>query len=344
MQHIEVLGPPGSPYTRKMLALLRYRRIPHLTMWGSHFDPPKGYPPPKVKLLPTFYFPSSNGKEAMVDSTPIIQRLELEYEERRAVPTDPLLGFLDRLIEDFADEWLTKAMFHYRWHYAADAAHAGPLLAFWQDLQLDTERAKQSSQAFADRQISRLYVVGSSDLTAPVIESSYQRLVDIMDRIVQRRGFVMGSRPGASDFALYGQLTQLVLVDPTPAQYAAQHSLRLRAWLDRVDDLSGHTHDQWLSTTDIQSHLGELLNEVGRVYAPFLMANAKAVANGQADFETTIDGKKWSQPVFPYQAKCLETLRQAHANLTSDVKQALDNILSGTGCEILFDTTKKDQP
>ena len=55
MQHIEVLGTPGSPYTRKMLALLRYRRIPHLTMWGSHFDPPKGYPPPKVKLLPTFY-------------------------------------------------------------------------------------------------------------------------------------------------------------------------------------------------------------------------------------------------------------------------------------------------
>jgi glutathione S-transferase len=279
----------------------------------------------------------------MVDSTPIIQRLELEYAERRVVPTDPLLGFLDLLIEDFADEWLTKAMFHYRWHYAADAAHAGPLLAFWQDLQLDTERAKQSSQAFADRQISRLYVVGSSDLTAPVIESSYQRLVGIMDRIVQRRGFVMGSRPGASDFALYGQLTQLVLVDPTPAQYAAQHSLRLRAWIDRMDDLSGHTHDQWLSASDIQSHLGELLNEVGRVYAPFLMANAKAVANGQADFETTIDGKKWSQPVFPYQAKCLETLRQAHAKLTSDVKQKLNDILSGTGCEILFDTTKKDQ-
>jgi len=313
-------------------------------MWGSHFDPPKGYPPPKVKLLPTFYFSSSNGKEAMVDSTPIIQRLELEYAERRVVPTDPLLGFLDLLIEDFADEWLTKAMFHYRWHYAADAAHAGPLLAFWQDLQLDTERAKQSSQAFADRQISRLYVVGSSDLTAPVIESSYQRLVGIMDRIVQRRGFVMGSRPGASDFALYGQLTQLVLVDPTPAQYAAKHSLRLRAWIDRMDDLSGHTHDQWLSASDIQSHLGELLNEVGRVYAPFLMANAKAVANGQADFETTIDGKKWSQPVFPYQAKCLETLRQAHAKLTSDVKQKLNDILSGTGCEILFDTTKKDQP
>ena len=167
MQDIEVLGTPGSPYTRKMTALLRYRRIAHRTIWGSHFDPPSGYPPPKVKLLPTFYFPTAEGKEAMVDSTPIIQRLEAEHSGRSVVPEDPLLGFLDRLIEDFADEWLTKAMFHYRWHYAEDAAHASPLLAFWQDLQLDSDRAQQSSQAFAERQISRLYVVGSNDITAP---------------------------------------------------------------------------------------------------------------------------------------------------------------------------------
>ena len=336
MDGIEVLGTPGSPYTRKMLALLRYRRIPHRTIWGSHFNPLPGYPEPKVKLLPTFYFPKGNDKEAMVDSTPIIQRLETEYSDRRAVPEDALLCFLDRLIEDFADEWLTKAMFHYRWHYAADAAHAGPLLAFWQNLQLDKEAAQKSSDAFAKRQISRLHVVGSSDLTAPVIESSYQRLVGIMDRIIQRRGFVMGARPGASDFALYGQLTQLVLVDPTPAKYAAQNSLRLRAWLDQMDDLSGHGHDEWLTASEIQDHLGELLNEIGRVYAPFLVANAQAVANGQSDFETIIDGQKWSQPVFPYQAKCLLTLRQERARLAPNVQAALDKVLSGTGCEMLF--------
>lgn len=336
MQEIELLGSPGSPYTRKMLALLRYRRIPHRMLWGSHFDPPAGYPSPKVKLLPTFYFPGANGQEAVVDSTPIIDRLEAEHPARSVRPDDPVLCFVDRLIEDFADEWLTKAMFHYRWHYGEDAAHAGPLLTFWQDPQLNSEKARQASNAFAQRQISRLHVVGSSALTASVIESSYERLIGIMDRLIERQGFVLGSRPAAADFALYGQLTQLAGVDPTSARLLERHSPRLRAWLDRAEDLSGHSADRWMARTSIAPHLGELLGEVGRVYAPFLMANAQAATAGQQAFETTIDGQRWAQPVFPYQVKCLESLRQARNGMSAEARLALDSVLNGTGCEALF--------
>ena len=335
-QDLALLGVPGSPYTRKMLALLRYRRIPHRMVWGTHFDPLVGYPPPKVKLLPTFYFPSEAGLEAVVDSTPIIGRLETEYPNRPVIPDDPLLGFLNLLIEDFADEWLTKAMFHYRWHYAEDAAHAAPLLMFGQNPQLSKHTAQEMANTFAQRQISRLHVVGSSDLTAPVIESSFQRLVGIMDRIIERHGFVLGSRPAAADFAIYGQLTQLGVIDPTPARLLEHHSPRLRAWLDRVEDLSGHTDAPWLSHSAITAHVGELLGEIGRVYAPFLIANAQAAVRGQPTFETTLDGQRWQQVVFPYQVKCLEILRQERLALAPNVRQALDGVLEGTGCEQLF--------
>ena len=98
---LRLMGAPGSPYTRKMLSLLRYRRIPYTMLWGGHQNPPEGLPTPKVKLLPTFYFPDGEGDvEAVVDSTPIIRRLEADYAGRSVVPGNPVLAFLNELIED----------------------------------------------------------------------------------------------------------------------------------------------------------------------------------------------------------------------------------------------------
>jgi glutathione S-transferase len=336
MQAVELLGAPGSPYTRKMLALLRYRGIAHRMIWGSHMQPPAGYPVPKVKLLPTFYFGEGDAREAAVDSTPIIRRLEADFPGRSVLPDDELLGFLDLLIEDFADEWMTKMMFHYRWHYAADAANAGPLLIFWQSPTYPDEVAQQMADGFARRQIDRLYVVGSNDITAPIIEASYQRLIGILDRALARTGFVLGTRPSAADFAIYGQLTQLGIVDPTPAAIMAKSAPRLRAWLDRVEDLSGLPDGDWLDHDALHDHIGELLTEIGRVYAPFLIANARAAAAGQSDFETEIDGRRWTQPVFPYQAKCLVTLRAARDAMSANARAGLDRLMAGSGCEAIF--------
>ena len=45
---LTLMGAAGSPYTRKMVALLRYRRIQHAVIWASHRNPPAGYPEPAV--------------------------------------------------------------------------------------------------------------------------------------------------------------------------------------------------------------------------------------------------------------------------------------------------------
>ena len=109
-------GAPGSPYTRKMLAILRYRHIPYsLLVAGS--TRLEGMPKPKVELLPTFFLPNDSGKlEALTDSTPLLRRFETLYPGPKVQPTDLVLRFIDSLLEDYADEWLTKCMFHYRWH------------------------------------------------------------------------------------------------------------------------------------------------------------------------------------------------------------------------------------
>ena len=51
-----------------------------------------------------------------------------EHADRSVVPSDPALAFIDMLIEDFGDEWVTKMMYHYRWAYDPDIAKAGKLL------------------------------------------------------------------------------------------------------------------------------------------------------------------------------------------------------------------------
>ena len=111
-----IKGVPGSPYTRKMLSLLRFRHISYRYVQQGN-DPLAGLPEPKVSLLPVVYLTDQEGEcEALVDSTPIIRRLEADYSGRSVIPSDPALRFIDYLIEDYADEWLTKPMFHIRWH------------------------------------------------------------------------------------------------------------------------------------------------------------------------------------------------------------------------------------
>ena len=77
---VTLSGAPGSPYTRKMVSLLRYRRIPYKLLQFGIAGPPN-LPRGKVALLPTFYMPNDAGElEAVVDSSPIIRRLEREVD------------------------------------------------------------------------------------------------------------------------------------------------------------------------------------------------------------------------------------------------------------------------
>ena len=338
---LTLLGAPGSPYTRKMLSVLRYRRIPYRLLIGSHRTPTE-LPKPKPQLLPTFYFRKDDGStQAVVDSTPLIRRFEREHEGRKIVPADPAIAFLDYLLEDFSDEWLTKSMFHYRWHFSTDAAQAGEILPRW-SVKPASEAALDPIKALIkDRQISRLYVVGSNDTTAPVIEASYRRYLDAMKHHLEQHSFLMGARPGASDFAAYGQLTQLARFDPTPMAITLAEAPRVFAWTEVMEDLSGvePTESDWISRDSIPVTLRALFVEMGRGYVPVMLANEAAVMRGAKEVETEVDGLPWVQEPFPYQAKCVQWIREEYAALDAGAKQAVLSVLTGTGCETLLTAT-----
>ena len=180
MKRLQIFGATASPYTQKMLALMRYRRIPYDIHWGetkTRLDNLK-IEAPKPVLLPVILLENQE-KEivATTDSTPMIRRLEEDYIERSVIPNDPALAFINYLLEDFGDEWITKYMFHYRWHFEKDANKAGtilPLIEFQNPLTEDQH--EEIKNFIIERQTQRLWVVGSSNETAGLIAVSYTHL------------------------------------------------------------------------------------------------------------------------------------------------------------------------
>lgn len=330
-------GDHCSPYTRKMLSLLRYRRISYQLLQGGPGGAPQDLPKPRVGLLPTFYLSNESGDlEAHVDSTPLIRQFEQDFEQRSAIPPDPALDFVNYLLEDYGDEWLTKAMFHFRWAHKQDGVKAGAILPL-QHAKILPEH-EHTGQTIYERQVSRLYVVGSNETTAEVIENSYRDFLSVFDHILSKRAFLFGDRPGAADFAFYGQLTQLAGFDPTPMQLTLETAPRVYAWTNIMDDLSGLDIDMadWYERDQLLESFRPLLTEVGQTYVPVMLGNTRTLANGDKEIYTTVRGRAWEQPAFAYHARCLQWLQNRYLELTDSDRQWVDTLLSGTGCEALF--------
>ncbi len=162
----------------------------------------------------------------------------------------------------------------------------------------------------------RRALVGSTDANRPIIEDSYLRLLDLLTASLQERMFLLGDRPGRGDFGVFGQLRQLVGWDPESARIAVARAPRVVTWVDMVDDLSWWTcdgDDEWDGSDDIPATSVALLHEIGRTYAPFMIANAEALQSRAEEMVCEIDGQEYRQGPFPYQGKCLAWLCEQYA-------------------------------
>ena len=340
---IKVFGAPASPYTQKMISILRYRHIAYEVFMGDvpgRLSRLEGIEPPKPILLPTLLLEDESGKlKATTDTTPIIRRFENEYPDRKLLPEDPALSFINYLLEDFGDEWVTKYMMHYRWYFDKDADNASTILPL-SDLAVNmpNEILKDAKKYVHDRQTGRLWVVGSNDTTADLIDASYKRFLKLMDDHLSISKFLFGEKPSSADFAIYGQLTQLIGFDPTSREIAYDTALRLVSWQDVMADLSGHDveNSDWTPLEESPASLKEIMKEFGRMYVPALLANANAIMKGEETWETEIDGSVWKQRAFPYQAKCLKWIKEEFAALNENDQSRVKTFLDGTGCEILL--------
>jgi hypothetical protein len=73
-----------------------------------------------------------------------------------------------------------------------------------------------------------------------------------------------------------------------------------------------------------------LAHNVGRLFMPWTLANATAIAAGSEEFTVDLDGHAWTQKPQKYHAKSLQALRAKYTAVAD--KSSLDAALDRCGC------------
>ena len=324
-------GALGSPYSMKMRALMRYRRITHVWSHGGHVQQlasKNGLPP----VIPVIEYPDGSYCN---DSTPVLYDLEAHHPGRSVVPADPAKAFVAHILEDFADEWLTKAMFGYRWLEDIDQEQMSRWLSFDALKGGGLETSQGMAKQFRGRQVDRMAIVGCTRENFSMIEDSTRRVLQALEGHVVNEHWLFGTRPSLAEISIYGQISQLG-VDPTAQAMMRTDFPYTFRWLLHVDDASGVEGEWDKAGAPLKPVVKSLLAEVGRVYAPFLLANETATQAGQKTFRIEVDGMPYEQGTFKYQLKCLADLRGRYEMLAPDTRQNVDPVLDAAGLRELF--------
>ncbi len=320
-----IFGNELSPYSVKVRSYLRYKGIPHEWVVRTVAHEEEFRRLAKLPLIPLVVAPDGS---VLQDSTPIIETLEARYPEPAIVPPDPALAFVSALLEEYADEWGNKPMFHYRWFREIDQQSGAERIARSLNPEMPADVLPTAIEAVKARMIPRLRFVGSTPETAGVIEASFRRELRLLEAHLAGRSYCFGGRPALADFGLWGQLYELSS-DPTPGAILRAEAPAVLAWIERM--LNPRSLGDWEPWETLEPTLQPLLREeVGGVFLPWTRANARALEAGESSFRVTLHGAVFSQEPQRYHAKSFGVLRQRYAAVPD--RGRLDAILERAGC------------
>jgi glutathione S-transferase len=97
-------------------------------------------------------------------------------------------------------------MFHYRWARDVDQIAAAGRIARASAPQASEEQFTALRDQIRARMVGRVWFVGSSPSTAPLIEESFREAIDLLDAHLATRPYLFGRRPAFADFGLWGQI------------------------------------------------------------------------------------------------------------------------------------------
>lgn len=338
MSALALHGLNPSYYTGKLEGYLRYKEIPYRFVELSTASFETVFRNTGLLKMPAVELDDGRW---LTDTTPIIEWFETQQPEPAVIPADPVQAFVSRLVEDYADEWLWRPAMHYRWTY--DGEHMSGRLA--DELLRDVRAPRFLRRRYIRRRQYTYFVPGDgvTPETRAHVERIYTDNLAWLEAVLAERPFLLGERPTLADFGYFASMFRHFGIDPTPARIMRDTAPGVYAWTARVWNArasrvgsgalapAGTVPDGWTP----------ILADVGRVYLPYLNANADACARREARFDTTVQGVPYRQvPTSQYRVWCLEELRRHARGLSDDARARVQSLLAPHGVwDALFAAT-----
>lgn len=310
----EIHGPSISLFTRKLEAALRFYGVP----FRRQMPDPDVAGRAATHQVPVLRTPEN---WALADTTPILATMDGKYPLRRLFPTGPA-GVLVHIAEEVLDEWFARVMVHYRWHYEENTRHT---ISEILGKELTLEEARENPLAQWGPRACR--ATGTeSEHQQKAAEREYLEMIAALEEQLGSTPYAMGTRPSAVDTILLGGLWAHTNNDPIPDLSAFP---RVVAWsADAADSWKGG--GEIASPPEVTPFAQHLLVRARDQYAPFVLANAQAVAEGKKAFTIETYGEEVSYLTRPYpeQSRRMVIQRIQHQLDASERAQVLSWIES----------------
>ncbi|MEO0607895.1 MAG: glutathione S-transferase family protein [Pseudomonadota bacterium] len=329
MTAYRLFGAETSPYSVKVRSFLRYKGVAFEWIGRSKATEEEFAALARVPTVPLLLSPN---RPANQDSTSILATIEADHSEPTAVPDDPACAALALILEDYADEWLNKLMFFHRWGQKPDREVAGER-TMEQLLDGDLPRAKKKTRdQIIKRMRDRLPLVGVEKKNEKVLKPSFERFFTLLNAHLESSLFLFGGCPSAADFALAGQVAQL-LMDPTPAAWLNARAPFVVAWSEFME--APKAGGPFKPLSELQETLLPLFrDELALTYLPWAKANMDAVEAKAERVEVKLDGKAYEQIAQHYAARAFKAVIKSIQSAKSD--SGLSAFLSETNTAEIF--------
>jgi glutathione S-transferase len=309
----------------KIRSYFRYKQIPNRWIVRNAETMSDYQKYAKIPIVPLVVTPDGKG---MQDSTPIMDAMEDLFPDPSTHPSDPISKFVSLLLEEFGDEWGNKWMFHLRWAREEDRLSAAGRIASTMAPKGDEEARLAVRAKVIERMTGRVYFVGSNEVTAPQIEQSFQDSLALLESHLADRPYLFGGRPAYGDFGLWGQIYN-AWTDPTAGAWIGASAPNVLDWIHRM--LNPRAEGEFESWKSIEPTLAPFLDkQVGALFCPWTVANAKAMAAGEDEFSVELAGQTFTQQPQKYHAKSLLAIREKYSKTPDN--EALDAVLESAGC------------